>query len=80
MCQSCNCDSTSRPSAASTPKADKVAQFVKGDYRYTWRSLPEIASGTYLSVGDVLNGIKEDASRFRVRLGTRGDVYVAVNR
>lgn len=78
MCEcTCRSDVSSRPS---TPKADKVSQFIRGNSRFTWRSLPEIAAGTYLSVGDVLNGLKEDVSRFNVRFGTKGDVYVAVNR
>lgn len=44
---------------------------------YKWRTLPALARGIGGSIEDVLAGLKEDPRAFKVRLGERGDLYVA---
>ena len=44
---------------------------------YRWRTLPAMAKGISGTIEQVLAGIKESPSDFEVRLGRRGDLYVA---
>lgn len=45
--------------------------------QYRWRTLPALAHGIGGTLENVLEGLKEDPSAFEIRLGQRGDIYVA---
>lgn len=44
---------------------------------HKWRTLPELAKGTNMSIEDVLQAVKEDRDAFVLRFGLFGDIYLA---
>ena len=82
MCNSCNEQRSVSVSSRVLSTSDKLKNFLstgsatpRSEYR--WRTLPALAKGINGTIEQVLNGIKESPEDFEVRLGRKGDLYVA---